>query len=61
MDKFFIVDKITKGKIISIEKEIICQIDLQDKNDNRNIIKIGSINSAVDSPNHTVLNAFPLL
>ncbi len=60
-DKFFIVKKITRGKIISIENPIICQIDLQDKNDNKNIIKTGSINSAVDSPNHTVLNAFPLL
>tara|TARA_B100001029_G_C14971735_1_gene400650 strand:- start:263 stop:574 length:312 start_codon:yes stop_codon:yes gene_type:complete len=49
------------GKIIKIPKEINCQINLQDKNDKRKIIKIGKINSAEDKPNHIVLKALPRL
>ena len=55
------VKKIVRGKIINVDKEIICQIDLQDKKDKRNIVNIGKINSAVDKPNQTALKAFPLL
>ena len=41
--------------------DIYCQINLQDKNDSKNIINIGKINSAEDNPNQTALRAFPLL
>ena len=38
-----------------------CQIVLHEKIDNKNIIKIGKINSAEDRPNQIPLNALPLL
>ena len=59
--KFLIVVKIINGKNNNIVKAIYCQISLHDKNDKRNIIRTGKINSAVDSPNQAILNAFPLL
>ena len=58
---FLIVKIITKGNVINITKELICQIVLHDKKVKRKITNNGKINSALDNPNHTALKALPLL
>tara|TARA_Y100000591_G_scaffold214187_1_gene185946 strand:+ start:820 stop:1293 length:474 start_codon:yes stop_codon:yes gene_type:complete len=58
--KFFRrINDIEGKKIIEII-EIIIQIFLQSKKDNKKIINTGKINSAEDKPNHIVLSALPL-
>ena len=48
------------GKDIKINKAITVQIFCQVVNDNKNTIKTGKINSALDKPNQQILNALPL-
>ncbi len=48
------------GKINKTKREIDIQIIFQSYNESKKIINTGSINSAVDNPNHIVLRAFPL-
>ena len=46
---------------IKINTEINCHTSLQENKVSKNIISIGKINSAEESPNHIPLRARPLL
>ena len=54
------VKKIVIGKIIKINKAIPFQTYCQEYKVKKKITKTGEMNSAVDNPNHAILNDFPL-
>ena len=64
-DKKLIIISRASDKIFKIIEEIInkdidCQITLHENMVSKKIIKVGKVNSAVDSPNHIALKALPL-